>query len=518
MNYTTASTDKVARKLFAPLFRARWQNMQNIITDSVYLDRIPAAYKTYYIAYINQWLSWSRGFVIQLHKQDFFSTGVGYSVCELLTKMSMAGGYRIKATDKQAQTFMEEWQKDDLTNILASMFFNQNAGGNALLVLTPNGEEIYPSVIPINRAVFQIGRTGDVTQCTILNRFISGGCAYYTEEDRIYIDGKPMWRVRLAEATPVTSPSWGQNWIKQVPIEIEEQWRETYGELIPGEIYQMPERMRGLGVYNVKNKQSAVALVDMPGYSDSTLHTCLDILYSIDYNYTQAQVDQYMGRSRCLVPRQMQSRTVMGMPGTVTDGLTFTEAVDGFKSQELEEMFYTQIGDNTVDGKPIAPTFLQPDLRGQMRKYIRDSDLELLAGKIGISASSLISTMSGGGTKTDDQINSEAGLDEKTISMKRQLADRAINAMLSDVAYFYGFDDNISIQWGKTGANSARENDELMQDYREGVLPLRDYLKKRWSDMTEDEIERMAKDIEKEQERRAAFAPDGGGGYGESFI
>lgn len=497
MNYTTAVTNCVSRKLFAPMFRARWQNMQNTVVDSVYLSKIPPAYRTYYQTYINQWLSWSRGFVEQLHRRDFFSTGIGYSVCELLTKMSMSGGYRIKATNEKTQAFMESWQKDDLASVFFFTFFNQNAGGNALLVLTPTDNTLYPSVIPINRAVFQIGRTGKVTQCMILNRFLSGGCAYYTQEERMMIDGEAFWMVRLATGTNVTSPSWGQNWLKEVPEEISEQWRECYGSIKPSVLYKMPKRLRGLGVYNVKNKSSAVALSDMPGYSDSTLHTCLDILYSIDYNYTQSQVDQYLGKSRCLVPKQMQARP---MPGAVnvTDGMSFREAMD-YRPQDLEEVFYTQIGDNTVDGRPVQPTFIQPDLRAEARRYIRDTDIEMLAGKIGISASSLLSSLSGGGTKTDDQINAESGLDEKTVASKRELAGRAINAMLQDVAYFHGYDDEVSIQWGKSGANSARENESLLRDYEAGVLPLRDYLKRRWEDLTEEEVERMAKEIEEKE-------------------
>ena len=46
-NYSTATVNCPARKLFAPLFRARRQNMQNIVTDSVYLSQIPPAYRTY---------------------------------------------------------------------------------------------------------------------------------------------------------------------------------------------------------------------------------------------------------------------------------------------------------------------------------------------------------------------------------------------------------------------------------------------------------------------------------------
>ena len=502
--YTTALVRGPARKLFAPMFKARWQNMQNIVYDSVYIDRVPGAYKTYYIAFIQQWLQWSRGFVPQLHQKDFFSTGIGYTSCDLLTKMCMSGGYRIHATNKDTQGFMENWQKDDLTNTFNEMFFEANAGGNSLLVLTPVRGELYPFVIPINRATFQIGRTGHVTNVRILNRFTAGESAYYTEEIRAIKNGKPYWRVRLASASPILSPSWGQNWLRKVPDCIAEQWDYCYGNIEPGKWYIMPKRMRGIGVYNVRNKARASAFSDMPGYSDSSLHTCLDILYSIDFNYTQGQVDQYMGRSRCLVPKNMGGKVVHGQIGTLTEGMSFKQAIS-YETPPLDEDFYVQIGDQTIDGKPIQPVFIQPDLRGEARRFIRDADIEMLAGKLGISASTLAAHLAGGGTKTDDQINAESSIEEKTIGNKRELANKAINAMLADVAYFYGYDTDVSIQWGRSTSNTARENEELIRDYQAGTITLEDYLKKRWPDMSEEEIKAKVKVLEEKAKEQASF-------------
>ena len=505
-----------ARKIFSPLFKSRWQNMQNIVTDSVYINKIPAAYKTYYIAYINQWKAWARGFVLQLHQNDFFSTGIGYTVCDTMTRMCMSGGFRLHATDEKTQAFIEKWCEDDLNNVFNKMFFEANAGGNALLCLTPVDGDLYPSVIPINRAVFEIGRTGRISRCMILNRFVAGDTAYYTREMRMTVDGEAYWRVQIAEGTLITSPSWGENWQRNVPEIVRTQWEYSYGHIQPNVWYKMPERLRGVGVYNVKNKSVASAISDIPGYSDSTLHTCLDICYSIDYNFTQSQVDQYMGKSFVMIPKQMSGRTIQGRPGTLTEGKTFREAMDTLEQAPLDDQFFTQVGDYTVDGKPIQPLFIQPDLREGAHRAIRDSDIELLASKVGISAGTLASHLAGGGTKTDDQINAETSMDEKTVGNKRMLANRAINAMLSDVAHFYGYDDDVTVQWGRSTANSARENEELANDYRMGTLTAREYLRRRWPDMSEEEIEKLAAEVEEQKKQEnTMFGGDDLNGYGE---
>lgn len=494
----TALTNAPSRRIFAPMFKARWQNMQNIVNDSAFIDMIPAGYKTYYMAYIREWQQWASGFVLNLHSQDFFSTGMGYTVCDIFTKECMSGGFRIHSDDGLTNAFMEQWNADELNNVFNRMFFYSNSVGNAILVLTPADGQLYASVYPVNRVVFQIGRSGKITQIMLLNRFVAGDSVYYARDIRVMMKGVPYYKVELAKGTLVTAPTWQTEGEKKVPDEVRAQWEYCYGGIRPGVWYRMPERMRNIGCYNVRNKSVAVALQDLPGYSDSTLHTALDVLYSIDYNYTQGQVDQYLGKSRTLIPKQMGGSAVyVNQPGTLADGMTFREAVD-IRTAPLEDIFYTQLPDTNLNGEIIKPTFIQPDLRGEAHRYIRDADLELLASKVGLSSSTLANHLAynSSGTKTDDEVSSENSTTEKSVSNKRELANTAINAMLSDVAYFYGYSGEVGIQWGRAAANSARENQELLEDYRAGTLPLRDYLRKRWPDLGEEEVENMASEIE----------------------
>lgn len=497
---STAVINAPSRKLFRPMFRARWQNMQNIVNDSAFIDMIPEPYVSYYIAFIEQCLQWSRGFVPMLHRSDFFSTGIGYTVCEIFARECMSGGYRIESLNPELKAKMEGWaKKDNLDGDLSRMFFNSNAGGNCLLVLTPIENDICVGSYPINRCFFQIGRSGQITKATILNRFSAGEDAYYTKETRLYMNGKPYYRVRLGKGTIVNSPVWNSASIKTVPPEIQGQWEYAYGDILPETWYELP--LPSIGVYNVPNKPLAAAIADIPGYSDSTLYTALDILYSIDYNYTQAQVDMYMGKSRALVPKQMGGASI-DVRGKIVDGLSFSEAI---AQTPLDEQFYTEIQTNGIDGKPIQPTLLQPDLRGEAHKYIRDADLELLASKVGLSSTTLANHLNDNTEKTAHQVDTEENATEKSVALKRQLAANAINAMLCDVAKFYGYDDKVEIAWGRSGANSATENERLLADYQAGTMPLREYLKRRWTDLSEEEIEKWAEQVEQENKQKNLY-------------
>ncbi len=504
----TALTRAPSRSIFRPMFKARWQNMQNIINDSAFMDMIPEPYVSYYRAYIQQWLQWATGFVPMLHRQDFFSTGMGYTVCDIFTRECMSGGYRIESTNKQLKAFMEEWGKD-LYNVLNRMFFYSNAGGNAILCLTPINGQLYPSVYPINRVIFQIGRNGQITHARIYNRFCAGEKAYYARERRTMLNGRPYYKVDLALGTMVNSPEWKTAAVKEIPLEIAAQWQYAYGDIAPGVWYEMPRAFKTVGLYNVRNKSVAVALADLPGYSDSTLHTALDVLYSIDYNYTQAQVDMYMGKSRALIPKQMQTAAVHANTVEVAEGVSFTEAV---QAPQLNDEFYMQVTTGSLNGEPIKPTFIQPDLRAEDHHYIRDSDLQLLASKIGMSSSDLANHLVYNAPKTATEVRAEQDTTETTVNNKRALANVAINAMFEEVSRFYGYSEKPEIEWGRAGVNTSTENKELLEDYNAGTLPLPEYLKRRWNDLTEEEIAEWVKELDR-QKKSDAF---GAGGFNDS--
>lgn len=499
---TTAVRNAPSRKVFSSLFRARWQNMQNIINDSAFVDMIPEPYLSYYLAYIRQWLQWSTGFVPMLHRQDFFSTGMGYTVCDIFTRECMSGGYRLTSSDGKVKDFVESWaDSNDLASVLNKMFFFANAGGNAILCLTPIAGKLYPSVLPVNRLIFQIGRRGEITDALILNRFTAGQTAFYAKERRILFKGKAYWKVTLGRGTIVTSPSWGTEKITEVPAQISSQWEYAYGHIKPGVWYEFP--LRSVGLYNVRNKSVAVAIDDLPGYSDSSLHTALDILYSIDYNYTQQQVDQYMGKSRALVPKQMQ--TVQAVTGVqaqvlVQNGRSFVESVT---EPQLNDEFYTEVAASGTNGEPIKPYFIQPDLRGEAHKYLRDADLELLASKVGLSSSTLANHLSYNNSKTATEVRAEQDTTEISVNNKRSLANKAINAMLSDLAAFEGYTENVEINWGRAGVNTSTENAELLADYQAGTISLKDYMHKRWPDLSEEAVDAKSAELEQKAKENA---------------
>lgn len=486
MNQSKALRELSSRRVFAPYFRARWQNMQNIINDSVFYATAPEPYLTYYTAYIRQWKQWASGFVPMLHRGDFFSTGMGYTVCEIFTKECMSGGWHIDSPTSETKQFFERYaERNKYDETFSEMYFEANAGGNAVLVLTPKDGELVTDVLPINRIRFALSDKENICYAELYRRFIAGETSIYAREVRLKTDEGSFYKIELRPSSgTVLSPSWGSAPLKAIPDNVEDLYRHVYGDVEINTWYELPECLHSLGLYNVKNKALAVAISDMPGYSDSTLHTALDVLYSIDFNYTQQQLDQYFGKTRVLMPKRMQNPIDLSR-NRVANGLSWEEVEE---PSPLDQEIMMEVPNGSVDGKPIQPTWLQPDLRGETHKYIRDADLELLASKVGLSSVTLANHLAYNSPKTAYQVGVEQDATDKSVGEKRRLASSAINAMLADLAAFYELTDDVSIVWNKATSNTAEQNEDLAKEVEAGRIPFREYLKRKYRDLTEEQI------------------------------
>lgn len=88
---------------------------------------------------------------------------------------------------------------------------------------------------------------------------------------------------------------------------------------------------------------------------------------------------------------------------------------------------------------------------------------------------------------------------EISVNNKRSLASVAINAMLKDIAAFYGLADDVQIIWNKYGVNTPQENATLLSEYQAGLMTKREYLKRRFPDLTEKQIDTWLDELKSEE-------------------
>lgn len=506
---TSAPTKNPLAKVFRPYFNARWQNMQNIVSDVNFYSQMPPDWVAYQNAYVRQWDEWSRGFVLTLHRKDMFSVGMGYTVCEILTRECLKGRYRFDGEDTALNQFITDWaEKTRLADEIEGGFLNANRLGNNILRLNVvAGEgEVYATSHGVNTAYIEIDRSGKVIRA-IFNDYLSAdtinGNKYICVEDRILFDDIPYYRVKVVRnGGTVTTPVWSDvNDVEKLDTFTQSRFRSLYGDIEPNTWYQLP--FKTLGVYNWKNKAKAVAINSMPGYSDSSIHLALDILYSIDYNWSMGQLDMYWGRTRVMIGQEFRP-AIEQRPPMVHNGITYQEAMT-IADAPLSDDIYSEIpNQRNISDKPQQPVFIQPDLRGEAHRFIRDSDLELLASKCGLSASTLANHLTNNNAKTAMEVDVETDTTETTVGRKRELAEQAINAMLADVVKFYGFTGKVDITWNQTG-NNKRIRQNILEEYAQRLIPLEEAIQRLHPELTKEEVNKWAEQLRSEKQTAETF-------------
>lgn len=486
--------------IFRPYFNARYQNFQNIVSKADFFSQMPYAWVAYQEAYVRQWDEWASGFVLSLHRGDFFSVGMGKTVIDILTRECMKGGYRFDGVNNESVKFITDWaQKTNFNDIVELGFHNANRLGNNILRLNVirGAGEAYVTSHPVNRTYFEVNRRDEIVKARFIDMLANGttkGDQYYTIEDRIAFGGKCYYKIRifLYNGT-ATYNAWSEcKNSDSIDDATRARFTDLYGNIVAGKWYELP--FRTLACYNWKNTCTSSAISAMTGFADSSIHTALDILYSIDYNWSMGQLDQYFGRTRVIVPKAMNRQTQK----VIHHGVDLGEALLQVQDAPLEDDVYNEVpSDNGIVDKPMQPFFIQPDLRGEARKYIRDSDLELLASKVGLSSSTLANHLNYNKSKTATEVDTEKDTTDITVENKRNLANRAIDALLKDLCEFYNLDGDVDITWNLSGKGNK---EDILTEYRNGVMPLKQCIKRLHPELTNAEVDEWIAELRESQQ------------------
>lgn len=497
---SAAPLNNQARAVFQSYFKARWQNFQNIINRSEFYADMPSAWLTYQRAYVKQWNDWASGFVPSLHQADFFSLGMGKTVVDILTRECIDGGYRIDGTDPETTAQVEKWRRDNLLDKdVEKGFANSNALGNVLIranVVSGKGE-MYATIHPVNTCYFSCNRQGEVVVARFKDMIVSGtadNVQWWAVEDRVMKDGEPYYRIRAQRFEgQVTQGFTDRGYCdgEQMDEFVKSVWADLYGDIEPGKWYRFPDET--LGVWNWKNTAYNLAIAAMNGYAMSSLHTSLDVLYAIDYNYTMGQLDQYYGRTRVIVPKTFATPKPI-----VFNGQTYPEAFNSVQLGPLDSDIFTEApGTGVIADKPQQPLFIQPDLRQEARKSLHDHYLQILASKVGLSATTLANHLTYNKAKTATEVDTEEDTTDKTVYEKRQLANEAINGLLAMVVRFYGLKGKVQITWNKNG---DKRKADVMDEYTRGVMPLEECVRRLHPELGDSEVQKWVEQLQAERQ------------------
>jgi hypothetical protein len=218
---------------------------------------------------------------------------------------------------------------------------------------------------------------------------------------------------------------------EQLPYRVKESIKSSYGKIIIGKVMPLP--FRDLGVYLLRFTPS-VSKMPWLKMGDSAISRCVEDLCKYDILSAQIMTEMYVSRARVVADKSVQNPAVKGFnANTGIDSYIFTER-ESYGSK---------------DKSPL--TVMQPDIRAEQMKSLRNIILENIATSIGISASSFAPYLQDNSNRTAREVSAEESATALFVENKRDLISEPINAMLKTVLLYKGFTDDVVIQFSKAG-------------------------------------------------------------------
>ena len=148
------------------------------------------------------------------------------------------------------------------------------------------------------------------------------------------------------------------------------------------------------------------------------------------------------------------------------------------------------------------PSNIQFDIRSEQWNAQIDNDIARLCASVGVSVLDFDPRLLVSGQRTDDEINAMTDITANTVNNFRNLNQRKVNEMLSTILFALGFEDTTaSIRWSMAAIlNPSKNADLVIKLLQAGLISRKEAIQRANPDMSEAEVNQMAKDINQEQQ------------------
>ena len=171
----------------------------------------------------------------------------------------------------------------------------------------------------------------------------------------------------------------------------------------------------------------------------------------------------------------------------------------------LDSFLLTYYEDVGNESKPL--TFIQPDIRAEQFKTLRNLTLENICTAIGIAPSSFASYLQDSSNRTAREVSAEESATTLTVENKREGLIGCINDMLEDVCRYYGHLDCVKVEFSKAGqTNYTLLVENAVKIYQAGGSSLEQFVRTINPNMDESQIAKEVERIQIEAKEKAAAA------------
>lgn len=291
---------------------------------------------------------------------------------------------------------------------------------------------------------------------------------------------------------------------EQLPHNVKKAIKADYGDIRIGEPALLP--FTNLGVFLLRFTPS-VAKMPWLKLGDSAIERCIEDLCKYDILSAQIMTEMYASRARIVADKAARG------PGAV--GYSANTGVDDYIFTRRETM--------STEGGPI--TVMQPDIRSEQLKGLRNVVLENIATAVGISPSSFAPYLQDNSNRTAREVSAEESATALFVENKRDLVREPLCELLTTVLRYYGYADDVVVQFSKAGqTNYTLLVENTVRARSGGIMSLQRCVEQINPGMDQSQVLNEVARIQKEEQEKMGaemngfpdfdFGAAGGGGLG----
>lgn len=443
-----------------------FQSLYGWINNSSFYMQSSEEMKPFYLM-VQNWERWCTGIVPNFHN---FSTGVvptllAQTVVRKCADLIYGGGVMFESAGDEGSpgADAESGKKSEALSFISdtwaktsgfkpalqdALYMECQLGTSAIKLNKGRGKDVWCEAIPFSRMFPVVDARGRLDAVGIyLRPYVEtklGTNSAHTNgfvlvEERFYkndANGNPkpfrctrVYRSGVMINQFASDSGKSLSW-EQLPHNVKKAIKDDYGDIRIGE--PMPLPFLDLGVYLLRFTPS-VSKMPWLKFGDSAIERCIEDLCKYDILSAQILTEMYASRARIVADKTVQSPSAVGYSANTG----------------LDDYMFTWRGSFSTEGGPI--NVMQPDIRAEQLKGIRNVVLENIATSIGLSPSSFAPYLQDNSNRTAREVSAEESATALLVENKRELVRDSVNDLVKTVLRYYGYTDDVVIAFSKAG-------------------------------------------------------------------
>ena len=482
------------------------QEYYNWVSNASFYNTMPTYLKPLYRK-IQNWERWINGTVPEFHDltKGVVPTHFAKAIVDKVSALIYGGGLTLSCASKNDDESVEnetlhfagEWKsKVKLSSVVQTAIRNASGLGTACFKLNVDEKkEIWLETIPISRAKYDFDHNGQIIGAkfymAVFERGTSDkGYVYGLCEHRYYVTNEKGDRIPYCEyrvhriympANVQQAPT--ETYVKWEDLEhwAREQLKSCYAYIRLDKPIRLP--FTNLGLFAYKWTECVTSMPHLK-YGESVLEGLAKYLCEYDILSSIFDTEMYLGRAKVIASSPIKNSN--------NRTNTYNSGLDSF-------IYYVE--SMSTEGQPF--NFVQPNIRAEELKSIRNTLLENIATAIGIAPSSFAPYLQDSSNRTAREVSAEESATTLFVENKRESLVSALNEMLDTVLAYYGEVDKVVVSFSKAGqSNYTLLVENATKIYQAGGCSLEKFVRTINPDMDEMQIAEEIRKIKEEQESK----------------